>query len=115
VEDAAAVRHHRDHKFAPNLVEIRSVISLALHASGPLMRLPITVSWLTTLPVANVDGKLALTAASDRSNSLCGWPLYSAFAEIFRAFRGIDFATRLRWLLDLLQPSAIAGGTNDFG
>jgi hypothetical protein len=60
-------------------------------------------------------GKLALMAASDRSNSRCGWPLYSAFAETFRAFRRIDFAARLRWLLDLLQPRAIAGGANDFG
>jgi hypothetical protein len=79
------------------------------------MRLPITASWLTALPVANVDGELALMAASDRSNSLCGWSLYSAFAETFRAFRRIDFAARLRWLLDLLQPRAIAGGANDFG
>ena len=60
-------------------------------------------------------GKLALMAASDRSNSLCGWPLYSAFAETFRAFRGIDFAARLRWLRDLLKPRAIAGGADNFG
>ena len=33
------------------------MIRLALHASGPLMRLPITVSRLTALPVANVDGE----------------------------------------------------------
>jgi hypothetical protein len=35
----------------------RSVIRLALHASGPLMRLPITVSRRTALSVANVDGE----------------------------------------------------------
>ena len=58
-------------------------------------------------------GKLALMAASDRSNSLCGWPLHSAFAETFRAFRRIDFAARFRWLLDLLKPRAIAGGANN--
>ena len=60
-------------------------------------------------------GKLALMAASDRSNSLCGWPLYSAFAQTLRAFGRIDFAARLRWLLDLLNPRAIAGGANNFG
>jgi hypothetical protein len=52
-------------------------------------------------------------AAPDRSNSRCGGFLYSAFAETFRAFRGIDFATRLRWLFDLLKPRAIAGGANN--
>ena len=57
--------------------------------------------------------KLALMAASDRSNSACGEFLYSAFAETFRAFRGIDFATRLRWLFDLLKSRAIAGGANN--
>ena len=57
---------------------------------------------------------LALTAASDRSNSRRGWLLYSALAETFRAFRGINFATRLRWLFDLLKPCAIAGGANNF-
>jgi len=59
--------------------------------------------------------KPALMAASGRSNSRCGWLLYSAFAETFRAFRGVDFAARLRWLLDLLKPRAIAGGANNFG
>jgi hypothetical protein len=48
--------------------------------------------------------------ASDRSNSRCDEFLYSAFAKTFRAFRGVDFATRLRWLFDLLKPRAIAGG-----
>jgi hypothetical protein len=43
----------------------------------------------------------------------CGGFLYSAFAETFRAFRGIDFTTRLRWLFDLLKPRAIAGGANN--
>jgi hypothetical protein len=57
--------------------------------------------------------KLALMAASDRSNSRCGGFLYSTFAVTFRAFRGIDFMTRLRWLLDLLKPGAIAGGANN--
>jgi hypothetical protein len=52
-------------------------------------------------------------AASDRSNSCCGGFLYPAFAVTFRAFRGIDFATQLRWLFDLLKPSAIAGGANN--
>jgi hypothetical protein len=52
-------------------------------------------------------------AASDRSNSGRGGFLYSAFAETFRAFRRIDFATRLRWLFDLLKPRAIAGGANN--
>jgi succinylglutamate desuccinylase len=31
----------------------------------------------------------------------------------FRAFRGIDFTIRLRWLFDLLKPRAIAGGANN--
>jgi hypothetical protein len=57
--------------------------------------------------------KLALMAASDQSNSRCDGFLYSAFAETFRAFRGVDFATRLRWLFDLLRPSAIARGANN--
>jgi hypothetical protein len=57
--------------------------------------------------------KLALMAASDRSNSRCGGFLYSAFAEAFRAFRGINFVTRLRWLFDLLKPCAVAGGANN--
>jgi hypothetical protein len=57
--------------------------------------------------------KHALMAASHRSNSRCGGFLYSAFAETFRAFRGIDFASRLRWLFDLLKPRAIAGGANN--
>jgi hypothetical protein len=41
-----------------------------------------------------------------------GFP-YSAFAETFHAFRGIDFATRLRWLFDLLNPCAITGWANN--
>jgi hypothetical protein len=62
--------------------------------------------------------KLALVArlgSIQRSNSGCGGFLYSTFAETFRAFRGIDFSTRLRWLFDLLKPGAIAGGANNFG
>jgi hypothetical protein len=50
---------------------------------------------------------------SDRSNSRRGGFLYAAFAKTFRAFRGINFATRLRWLFDLLKPRAIAGGANN--
>jgi hypothetical protein len=46
-------------------------------------------------------------------NLRCGGFLYSAFAETFRAFRGIDFATWLRWLFDPLKPCAIAGGANN--
>jgi hypothetical protein len=57
--------------------------------------------------------KLALKAASDRSNLRCGGFRYSTFAETFRAFRGIDSAARLRGLLDLLKPRAIAGGANN--
>jgi hypothetical protein len=45
-------------------------------------------------------------------DSRCGGFLYSAFAETFRAFRGKDFTTRLRWLFDLLKPRANAGGAN---
>jgi hypothetical protein len=41
--------------------------------------------------------------------------VYSAFAETFLAFGRIDFATRLRWLLDLRKSSATTGGANDFG
>jgi hypothetical protein len=55
----------------------------------------------------------ALMAASDRSNSRCGGFLYSTFAATFRAFWGIDFATRLSRLFDLLEPRAIAGGANN--
>jgi hypothetical protein len=57
--------------------------------------------------------KLALMAASDWSTHVAAGFLYSAFAQTFRAFRGIDFATRLRWLCDLLKPRAIAGGANN--
>jgi len=52
------------------------------------------------------------TGLFDRSRS---WLPYSAFAKAFLAFRRIDFAARLRWLLDLLQPCAITGGANSFG
>jgi hypothetical protein len=52
-------------------------------------------------------------AASDRSNSRRGGFLYSTFAETFRAFRGINFAPRLRRLFGLLKSRAIAGGAND--
>jgi hypothetical protein len=48
--------------------------------------------------------KLALMTASDRSNLRCGGFRYSAFAETFRAIRGMDLATRLRWLFDLPGP-----------
>jgi hypothetical protein len=46
-------------------------------------------------------------------DSRCGGFLYSAFAETFRAFWGIDSTTRLRWLFDLLKPCATAGGANN--
>lgn len=55
----------------------------------------------------------ALRAASDRSNSCCGRSLYSTLAETFRTFRGIDFATRVGRLFDLLKSRAIAGGANN--
>jgi hypothetical protein len=55
------------------------------------------------------------TALADRviARRCCGEFLYSAFAATFRAFRGVDFATRLRWLFNLLKPRAIAGGANN--
>jgi len=71
------------------------------------------VSLLKALTMFVSMSRRALMAASHRSNSRCGGFLYSAFAETFRAFRGIDFATRLRWLFDLLKPRAIAGGANN--
>jgi len=49
-------------------------------------------------------------AAPERPNSGYGWLLYSAFAETFRAFRRIDFAAWLRWLLDLLKPLPLQAG-----
>ena len=68
---------------------------------------------LKALPMVVSMSKLALMTASDRSNSRCRGFLYSAFAETFRAFRGIDLATRLRWLFDLLKPRAVAGVANN--
>jgi hypothetical protein len=65
------------------------------------------------MPLGCSMSKLALIAASDRSNSRHGGFLYSAFAETFRAFRRINFATRLRWLFGLLKPGAVAGGANN--
>jgi hypothetical protein len=40
---------------------------------------------------------------------------YPAFAETFLALGWVNSAPRLRWLLDLPQARAIAGGTNDLG
>jgi hypothetical protein len=40
--------------------------------------------------------------------------LYSAFAKTFLALGRIDFAARLRWLFDLLDPRAITGSANSF-
>jgi len=40
--------------------------------------------------------------------------VYSALAETYLAFGRIDFAARLRWLLYLLHPHAVAGGANNF-
>ena len=57
--------------------------------------------------------KLAFGGRLGSINLRCGGFLYSAFAETFRAFRGIDFATWFRWLFDLLKPRAIAGGANN--
>jgi hypothetical protein len=45
--------------------------------------------------------------------SRCSGFLYSAFAETLRAFRRIDFKTRLRCLFDFLNPRAIAAGANN--
>ena len=39
----------------------------------------------------------------------------SALAETFLAFGRIDFAARIRWLLDFLKPRPITGGANNFG
>jgi hypothetical protein len=44
-------------------------------------------------------GKRQRSTGFNRSRS---WLFYSAFAEAFLAFRRIDFAARLRWVLDLL-------------
>ena len=62
------------------------------------------------VPVFGKDLRVR-TALADRvvARRCCG----SAFAATFRAFRGIDFATRLRWLFKLLKPRAIAGGANN--
>jgi hypothetical protein len=64
------------------------------------------------LPAARCRSSQRRPPRIDR-NSRCGGFLYSAFAETFRAFRGINFATRLRWLFELLKPRAIAGGANN--
>jgi hypothetical protein len=50
---------------------------------------------------------------ADQYNSHRSGFLYTTFAETFRAFRWIDFATWLRRLFDLLKPCAIAGGTDN--
>jgi hypothetical protein len=66
-------------------------------------------------PVEPAADKRTITepVGTSKFDSRCGGFLYSAFAETFRAFRGIDFTTRLRWLFDLLKPRAIAGGANN--
>jgi hypothetical protein len=61
---------------------------------------------------ASVRTMLVLHGRHFGFDSRCGGFLYSAFAETFRAFRGKDFTTRLRWLFDLLKPRANAGGAN---
>jgi hypothetical protein len=48
-------------------------------------------------------------------SSRCGMLFYSALAETLLAFGGIDFAARLRWLLYLLDPGAVASGASNFG
>jgi hypothetical protein len=40
---------------------------------------------------------------------------YPAFAETFLALGRVNLAPRLRWLLDLPQARAIAGGANNLG
>jgi hypothetical protein len=61
----------------------------------------------------NDDATNVRMAASDPFNSRCGRFPYSALAEAFRTFRGIDFATRLGGLFDLLQSRPIAGRANN--
>ena len=68
------------------------------------------------VPVFGKDLRVrtALAVRGDNvARRCCGGFLYSAFAATFRAFRGIDFATRLRWLFNLLKPRAVAGGANN--
>jgi hypothetical protein len=50
-----------------------------------------------------------------QSNSPSSRFLDSAFAKTFRALRRKDLATRLHWLLDVLQSCSIADGANNFG
>jgi hypothetical protein len=64
----------------------------------------VAVSQITSKAQA---GAPSATGARSRSRLL-----YSAFAETILTFRRIDFAARLRWLLDLLKPHPIAGGAN---
>src|SRR5260370_11970245 len=71
---------------------------------------------LKALPMVVSMSKLALMArlgSIQRSNSGCGRFFYSTFAETFRAFPGVDFSTRLRWLFYLLKPPAIARGADN--
>jgi hypothetical protein len=66
-----------------------------------------------SLPIFADKRTITEPVGTSNFDSRCGGFLYSAFAETFRAFRGIDFTTRLRWLFDLLKPRAIAGGANN--
>ena len=61
----------------------------------------------------------SLIGAAFRDPDLrCGWRgrrlPNAAFADTCQALGRIDFAPRLRWPLDLLQPSAITGGADNF-
>jgi hypothetical protein len=81
-----------------------------LTATGP------SLGRIFRIPVFGKDLRVR-TALAIRGDNVarrccCGF-LYSAFAATFRAFRGIDFVTRLRCLSNLLKPRAIAGGANN--
>jgi hypothetical protein len=80
---------------------------------------------VSILPVTTCHHRLTHSSnvISGRNvSSRCGWLsgrysgrlLYSAFAETLLALGRIDFAARLRWLFDPLQPCAITGGANSF-
>ena len=84
----------------------RGYIGLALgKAAGPLIvrkMLVLIPEVYEQLISADIAGRLQSRSALRIFGSRCGGFLYSAFAETFRAFRGKDFTTRLRWLFDLL-------------
>jgi hypothetical protein len=113
---------------ALNLAPIRHGYCRWLHTRGLSMaskRTEIAIEKIIAACDGNIQGALeALLLVNEylpfRDPSLrCGWRgrrlLYTAFAETCRAFRRIDFAPQLRWLLDPLQPGAITGGADSFG